>query len=265
MSSKIVHLSKYSDKRGNLVFFEFANHELVVLHNLSWTVFNGLNKLNVKSSRKSSEEYNIALQGNFEVVLLNESNQKKYFTLLSNDFALSVVNGTYLSIENVSQDAIILNIAVDVKCDHVKLVTGLLPLTSQNAIHNCIDDCMTILFFSTTIENYHQVNAHLPFKMKRIFYLFDVPAQAVRGGHAHKTCHQILVAVQGSFEVILDDGKNKSKILLNQSNVGLHIPPGIWASEINFTAGSICLVMASEVFDETDYIREYNVFLNSKY
>lgn len=264
MSSKIICFSKYSDARGKLIFFELANHDLSMFKNLSWTIFNHVNKVNVESSRKSTGEIFIALQGNFEVMLFTELNEKKHFTLSSNHYALSVANGTYLSMLNVSQDAIILNITADKKSDAVTVVKESLPLKSQNAKHNCIDDCMTILFFLPTIENNHQVNTQLPFKVERIFYLFDVPAQAVRGGHAHKKCHQILVAVQGSFEVILDDGKNKSKILLNQSNVGLHIPPGIWASEINFALGSICLVMASEVFDESDYIRDYNVFLNSK-
>lgn len=265
MSSKIVRFSKYKDKRGKLIFFEVANHDLSVFKNLSWTIFKHSNKVNVESSRKSTGEFFIALHGSFEVVLLNDSNQDKYFSLSSNDYALSVANGTYLSMENVSQDAIILNITADVKCDDVTLVKEALPLNSKNAKQYGIDDCVAIKFFSATIENHHQVDAQLPFKVERIFYLFDVPAQAVRGEHAHKTCHQILVAVQGSFEVILDDGKNKRKTLLNQSNVGLHIPPGIWASEINFMQGSICLVMASEVFAESDYIRDYNVFLNSKH
>lgn len=265
MSSKIICFSKYSDARGKLIFFEFANHELSGFKNLAWTILKDSNKVNIESSRKSAGEIFIALQGNLEVVLFTERNKKKHFKLSSNHYGLSVANGTYLSMLNVSQDAIILNITADKNCDAVTLAKESLPLNSQNVNHNCIDDCVTILFFLPTIENNHQVNTQLPFKVERIFYLFDVPAQAVRGGHAHKKCHQILVAVQGSFEVILDDGKNKSKILLNQSNVGLHIPPGIWASEINFTLGSVCLVMASEVFDESDYIRDYNVFLNSKH
>jgi hypothetical protein len=105
----------------------------------------------------------------------------------------------------------------------------------------------------TPIEN----GQHIPFSVKRIFYLYDIPGGESRGAHAHKTCHQLLIAASGSFEVLLDDGKAKRKVLLNQPDVGLHILPGLWASEINFSSGSICLVLASDLYEETDYIREY--------
>lgn len=101
----------------------------------------------------------------------------------------------------------------------------------------------------------------IPFAVKRVFYLYDIPGGESRGAHAHKACHQFLVAASGAFEVLLDDGKTKRQVMLNRPNMGLHIPPGIWASEINFSSGSICLVLASHVYDEKDYIREYNQFL----
>ena len=102
----------------------------------------------------------------------------------------------------------------------------------------------------------------LPFDIKRIFYLYDVPGGESRGAHAHRECHQFLIAASGSFEVLLDDGKNQHTVQLNRPYEGLHIPPLIWASEINFSSGSICLVMASEVYDENDYIRNYSEFNN---
>jgi hypothetical protein len=109
----------------------------------------------------------------------------------------------------------------------------------------------------TSINN----NIDLPFATKRIFYLYDIPGGESRGAHAHKQCHQFLVATSGSFEVLLDDGKTKRQVLLNRPDIGLHIPPGIWASEINFSSGSICLVLASHEYDESDYIRDYEDFL----
>ena len=109
----------------------------------------------------------------------------------------------------------------------------------------------------TAINN----NVELPFAIKRIFYLYDIPGGESRGAHAHKECHQFLVAASGSFEVLLDDGKTKRQVLLNRPDLGLHIPSGIWASEINFSSGSICLVLASEVYDEKDYIRSYDEYL----
>lgn len=104
----------------------------------------------------------------------------------------------------------------------------------------------------------------LPFIFKRVYYLFDVPSTAHRGGHSHIEQHEILIALSGSFEVIVDDGKEKKSFFLNKPNVGLHIVPGIWRELGNFSAGSICLVLASEVFEEEDYIRDYQDFLDSK-
>lgn len=107
-------------------------------------------------------------------------------------------------------------------------------------------------------------NIEVPFGIKRVFYLYDIPGGESRGAHAHKECHQFLIAASGSFEVLLDDGKTKRIIQLNRPYVGLHIPPGIWASEINFSSGSICLVFASHCYNETDYIRDYNDYLAFK-
>ena len=101
----------------------------------------------------------------------------------------------------------------------------------------------------------------VPFNVKRIFYLYDIPGGESRGAHAHKECHQFLLAASGSFEVHLDDGKENRIVKLNRADVGLHIPPGIWASEINFSSGAICLVFASEHYEELDYIRDYKDFL----
>ena len=112
----------------------------------------------------------------------------------------------------------------------------------------------------TSIQN----SIEIPFDIKRIFYLYDIPGGKDRGAHAHIECHQFLIAGSGSFDVLLDDGKSKKLVTLNQPYKGLHIPPGIWASEINFSSGSICLVLASHKYDEKDYIREYGEFLKHK-
>lgn len=104
-------------------------------------------------------------------------------------------------------------------------------------------------------------NIEIPFAVKRVFYLYDIPGGESRGAHAHKECHQFLIAASGSFEVLLDDSKTKRIVQLNRPYVGLHIPPGIWASEINFSSGSICLVFASHTYNENDYLRNYNNYL----
>lgn len=112
----------------------------------------------------------------------------------------------------------------------------------------------------TSIQN----SIEIPFDVKRIFYLYDIPGGKDRGAHAHLECHQFLIAGSGSFDVLLDDGQSKKLVSLKQPYKGLHIPPGIWASEINFSSGSICLVLASHNFDEKDYIRDYKKFLKQK-
>jgi len=104
----------------------------------------------------------------------------------------------------------------------------------------------------------------LPFEIKRVYYLYDVPSDAFRGGHAHKNLIQFMIALSGSFEVKIDDGSNNKKVMLNKPNQGLLIPSGIWREMDNFSAGSVCLVLASEFFDESDYFRDYNTFLNYK-
>ncbi len=106
-------------------------------------------------------------------------------------------------------------------------------------------------------------NSILPFEMQRVYYLYNVPAGAYRGGHSHKAQSEFLIAVSGSFEVIIDDGTNKKSILLNRPDKGLLIPPGIWRELQEFSQGSVCMVINSDVFSEEDYIRDYHQFISS--
>ncbi len=101
----------------------------------------------------------------------------------------------------------------------------------------------------------------IPFDVKRVFYIYDIPGGEDRGAHAHRECHQFLVAASGSFEVELDDGTTKRTVMLNRPYYGLHIPPGIWAAEKSFSSGAVCLVLASHGYEEADYIRRYDEYL----
>ena len=105
---------------------------------------------------------------------------------------------------------------------------------------------------------------HVPFEIKRVFYLYDIPTGEDRGAHAHKELHQFLICLSGSFDVVLDDGNNKRSVHLNRPWKGLHIPPMIWASEVNFDPGSVCLVLTSAEYDESDYYRDYEAYLEAK-
>lgn len=103
--------------------------------------------------------------------------------------------------------------------------------------------------------------SNVPFNIRRIYYLYDIPGGENRGGHAHKELFQLIVAASGSFEVLLDDGINKKIVRLNRPNYGLLVVPGIWRELFEFSSGAICMVLASHKYDETDYVRDYNTFL----
>jgi dTDP-4-dehydrorhamnose 3,5-epimerase-like enzyme len=131
-----------------------------------------------------------------------------------------------------------------------------------------IDDCRLI-----DLPQVHDVRGnltyieggrHVGFDVKRVFYLYDVPGGATRAGHAQRTCHQFIIAMSGSFDVILDDGERRRRQQLNRSYQGLYIPPRIWRELENFSSGSVCLVLASDVFNEADYCRDYTEFRPSE-
>lgn len=125
-----------------------------------------------------------------------------------------------------------------------------LPL---NKIHNRAGNI-------TIIEGQENV----PFDIKRIYYLYDIPGGEARGGHAHKALYQIIVAASGAFDVLLDDGVNKKVVTLNRPDYGLFIVPGIWRELYEFSSGAICLVLASEKYEGTDYLRDYEEFKTFK-
>ena len=136
-------------------------------------------------------------------------------------------------------------------------------------IKNSVDNCKIIELnrhFSdrrgclTEVENGKTV----PFDVKRVYYLYDVPGGASRGGHAHKAQSQLIVAASGSFSVTLDDGEKKQTFFLNHPYRGLVVVPGMWRTLDDFSSGAVCMVLASDLYDENDYIREYEEFLKAK-
>lgn len=111
----------------------------------------------------------------------------------------------------------------------------------------------------TFIENQN----HIPFDIKRVYYLYDVPGGAERAGHAHKNLHQVIIAMSGSFDIEINDGFNTKKYHLNRSYFGLYLCPMIWRVIDNFSSGSVCMVLASDFYTENDYYRNYNDFINA--
>lgn len=130
--------------------------------------------------------------------------------------------------------------------------------------NSSIDKCRII-----TLDKHHHANGNLtvvedndpiPFAIKRTYYLYDIPGGEERGGHSHRHLYQLLVAISGSFDVLLDDGANQCRVTLNRPYQGLLIVPGIWRVLENFSSGSVCLCLASDFYDETDYVRDYDEF-----
>ncbi|AIJ04932.1 WxcM-like domain-containing protein [Methanocaldococcus bathoardescens] len=103
-------------------------------------------------------------------------------------------------------------------------------------------------------------NIHVPFEIKRVYYIYDIPSGETRGGHAHIELEQVIIALSGSFEVVVDDGYTRKSFFLNRPHYGLYVPPGIWRELINFSSNSVALVLASTLYDEKDYIRDYETF-----
>jgi dTDP-4-dehydrorhamnose 3,5-epimerase-like enzyme len=127
-----------------------------------------------------------------------------------------------------------------------------------------LDDCRIVNFPKVTDYrgnlSFIEENNQIPFQIKRVYYLYDVPSGATRGGHAHKALHQVVIALSGSFDVILDDGIRKRSFFLNRPHYGLYIPPKVWRELENFSSNSVALSLVSEVYDESDYIRDYDSF-----
>jgi len=107
--------------------------------------------------------------------------------------------------------------------------------------------------------------SHIPFDIQRVYYLYDVPGGAARGGHAHKALNQLIIAMSGSFDVILDDGREKQRFHLNRSYNGLYVCPMMWRELDNFSSGSVCMVLASNRYDEDDYYRDYADFMRASW
>jgi oxalate decarboxylase/phosphoglucose isomerase-like protein (cupin superfamily) len=126
-------------------------------------------------------------------------------------------------------------------------------LIDLGKVHNLVGNI-------TVAENLQQI----PFEVKRVYYLYDVPGGESRGGHAHKELNQLIVAASGSFDLTVDDGRTKRTFHLARPNFGVYMPAGLWRDISNFSSGSICLVLASHVYDEDDYLRDYDYFLKYK-
>jgi hypothetical protein len=135
---------------------------------------------------------------------------------------------------------------------------------SQSSVYDCHIISLSKIHDPSGNTTIVEGEKNVPFKLSRVYYIYDIPGGENRGGHAHKSLYQLVVAASGSFEVLLDDGQNRKIVRLNRPNFGLLIVPGIWRELIEFSSGAICLVLASHKYSENDYIRDYDTFTNFK-
>lgn len=284
--SKIIELPKIVDLRGNLSIVEQFKQIPFEIRRVHWIydVPGGVERGG--HAYKNTEEFIVALSGSFDVEIDN-GKVKTTYSLNRSYYGLYVPKGMWRTMINFSTNSLALVLSsTDYdeqdyimnyeefcrwRCDLSVEPTPSFVKTSQQ-VNNPINRKMLTegksVFDCSLCElnkmhdvegnlTYMYQNVHVPFPINRVFYSYDIPGGEDRGAHAHKYCHQFIIAASGAFEVVLDDGTNKRTVTLNRPFWGLHVPPGIWASEQGFSSGSICLVLASHGYDEEDYIRNY--------
>lgn len=278
---RIIELPKIIDKRGNLSFIEAGKHIPFSIQRVYWIYdIPGGQARGRGHAFRTQHEVIIALSGSFDV-LTDDGNKKQKYTLNRSYQALYVPNMIWRKLDNFSTNSICLVLSSSVydEADYIRsyrafkqeqfadkpILQPLVKLDSPVAgEYSTVYDCTFIELpivknRAGSITPIHARNT-VPFDLKRVFYIYDIPNGVKRGMHAHKHCHEILVAVSGSFEVELDDGVNKRTVLLNRPTYGLHIPPGVWATEKEYSSGVVCLALASEFYDTNDYINSYADF-----
>lgn len=282
---KIIELPKYLDERGNLSFVQNYDQIPFEIKRTYWLydVPGGISRGG--HAEINNEEVVIAMSGSFDIVVDDGFNSKTY-TLNRSYYGLYIPKGLWREIKEFSTNAIALefgSIPYDVKDyirDYDKFKSfavsqiGMISDSSKDVVkRDSIDNKLFNVFDCTMVEldKHHsdrkgnltvvENGITLPFDVRRVYYLYDIPGGESRGAHAHKHLSQLIIAVSGSFRVTLDDGNVKRSYMLNRPYQGLYVKPGIWRDLDDFSAGAVCMVLASEVYDENDYIRTYDEFV----
>lgn len=286
MTAQLIHLPKFEDERGNLSFFEDNNQIPFKIRRIHWIydVPGGQDRGGV--AYKETEEFVVAMSGSFDVTI-DDGTTKTTISLNRSYKGVYIPKGVWRTIDNYSSNSI----AVIAASSHYDPADGIRDYdeflrfrqtevkqkdidqvqdnasSADNTIKYNVYDCGIIELDRhhsakkgnlSVVENCETV----PFDIKRLYYLYDVPGGESRGGHAHRNLYQLIIAASGCFTVTLDDGKVKRAFTLNRPYQALLVKPGIWRTLDDFSSGSSCLVLASEKYDPTDYIRDYEDFLN---
>lgn len=282
---RIIELPKFLDARGNLSFVEQLNHIPFEIKRTYWIYDVPGGEERGGHAFKENQEFIVALSGSFDVVV-DDGESKKTFTLNRSYYGLYIPQGLWRTMENFSTNSLALEFGSlhyeesDYIYDYEEYLRysetaeSLKPLAAKLQPSSCslestkynVFDCTMVELDKhhsdrkgnlTVVEN----GQTLPFDVKRVYYLYDVPGGENRGSHAHKELSQLIIAASGSFTVTLDDGKCKRSFFLNRPYQGLYVKPGMWRDLEDFSSGAVCMVLASEVYQKEDYIRDYQEFL----
>lgn len=280
---RIIELPKFLDERGNLSFVENNKQIPFTIKRTYWLydVPGGVSRGG--HAEISNEELVIAMSGSFDI-LVDDGLRRKTFTLNRSYYGLYIPRGLWREIKEFSTNALALEFgSVPYNAnDYIRDYERFLEFVKSNSfiadIHNVVSsavyetrkydvfDCTMLELDKhhsdrrgnlTVVEN----GITLPFDVKRVYYIYDVPGGENRGAHAHKELSQLIVAVSGSFTVTLDDGKCKRSFFLNRPYQGLYVKPGMWRDLLDFSSGAVCMVLASDVYKAEDYIRDYCDFV----
>lgn len=283
---RIIELPKFLDVRGNLSFAEQIKHMPFEIRRVYWLYDVPGGVARGGHAEKQNEELIIALSGAFEIVVDDGVSSKK-FVLNRSYYGLYIPKGLWREIKEFSTNALALEFgsipysADDyirdyaeykryAQNDHPSIIIP--PLQNRVAVEGglfSVFDCSMVELDRhhsdrngnlTVVEN----GVTLPFDVKRVYYIYDVPGGENRGAHAHKELSQLIVAASGSFTVTLDDGKCKRSFFLNRPYQGLYVKPGMWRDLDDFSSGAVCMVLASDVYKQEDYIRDYKEFVDFK-
>lgn len=230
---RIIKLPEITDKRGTLSFAETEQHIPFQISQISY--------ITAEQKQEPCEAMYISLSGSFQITV-----DDKDYILEKPYEALYIPDSLRRTVTSLSEDAICLIISSE-KTAGIKKKDF---LQKEYTIQDC-----------NLIKLKEDITEEIPFDTKRLFCIYNIPAMGKRGMHAHKLCHEILIALKGCFDVELDDGTNKKTVTLNNPGYGLHIPPGIWAIEKEYTPGTICLVLASDKYDAENYINSHQEFI----
>ena len=285
---KIIELPKFLDARGNLSFAEQLNHIPFEIKRAYWIYDVPGGEERGGHAFKENQEFIVALSGAFDVVV-DDGQQRKIFTLNRSYYGLYIPQGLWRTMVNFSTNSLALEFGsthYDVS-DYIyeyeeylqfrkaPQTTNHSTLTNTPQATNCSPLTTKYNVFDCTmveLDRHHsdrkgnlsvvENGQMLPFDVKRVYYLYDVPGGENRGSHAHKELSQLIIAASGSFTVTLDDGKCKRSFFLNRPYQGLYVKPGMWRDLEDFSSGAVCMVLASDVYLKEDYIRDYQEFLD---